>query len=118
MTAPTYRSRCQTTGAAGEPCTHAVELERLREDMGRAVGAYSCPCGESFEFWEAGSLEEYAGLNRWLGVHVESNCLAVEDRDRLAARVNELSALTASQADEIRSLTLELARERKKRVGW
>lgn len=65
-----------------------------------------------------GSLEEYAGLNRWLGVHVESNCLAVEDCDRLAARVNELSALAASQADEIRSLTLELARERKKRVGW
>ena len=68
MTAPTYRSRCQTTGATGEPCTHAVELERLREDMGRAVGA--------------------------------------------------LSALTASQANEIRSLSLELARERKKRVGW
>lgn len=51
----------------------AAERERtqaLREAFTAAVGEYSCPCGGVYEFDEDSSLEDYAALNRWLGLHM------------------------------------------------
>ena len=96
-----------------------AEIEELRAHMGTAVGVYDCPCGSVFEFWEAASIEDYAALNRWLGMHFESACMAVEDRDSLQARVQELTALCAAQSDDLGSLRAQLAEKTAKRArGW
>lgn len=51
-----------------------AEIDRLTDittqAFAAAVGHYTCPCGSSHEFTADGTLEDYAGLQRWLGRHV------------------------------------------------
>lgn len=48
----------------------AVDHQLVQDAMSAAVGCYDClACGSSYEFAEDSTLEEYAGLNRWLGRH-------------------------------------------------
>ncbi|MGB0973334.1 MAG: DNA cytosine methyltransferase, partial [Mycobacterium sp.] len=102
MTAPTYRSRCQLTGNPGESCGHADELATIGESIAQAVGFYDCPCGAEFELDSFDGIEAYAALNRWLGVHFGSGCMA-------ETRVRELDAVCKAQAAEIRSLKTQRA---------
>ncbi|MGB0972377.1 MAG: hypothetical protein ACPGVG_15670, partial [Mycobacterium sp.] len=110
MTAPTYRSRCQLTGNPGEACQHAVELAVIREAMAAAVGFYDCPCGAEFELNEFSSIEDYAGLNRWLGVHFGSGCMAqIQVREQAA----EIRSLNAQRAQAWRGLLISDAASRR-----
>ena len=114
----------QHTGAAMPAALRDLDdtvaaLADVRAQISTAVGVYECPRGSVFEFWEAASIEDYVALNRRLGMHFESVCMAVEDRDSLQARVQELTALCAAQSDDLGSLRAQLAEKTAKRVrGW
>ena len=89
MTAPSYRSRCQHTGQPGGSCTHAAELDSIRDTIVAAAGFYDCPCGDSFELDALDGVEDLLALNRWTGRHLfnaEHNAaiVAAERRERLA----------------------------------
>lgn len=46
-----------------------VDLELSYTAFARSVGTYPCTCGKAFEFPADGGIDDFAALNRWLGVH-------------------------------------------------
>lgn len=61
---------CRVQELEGDLAAERERLEVLREAFTAAVGEYSCWCGGVYEFDEDSTVEEYAGLNRWLGLHM------------------------------------------------
>lgn len=48
----------------------AAQLADMRDTLARAVRGYECGvCGDTAEFTEAGTLDDYAALCIWLGRH-------------------------------------------------
>lgn len=50
-------------------CAENADAGQYRQALTAAVGVYTCPCGDGFEFTEDSTIEDYAALNRWLGRH-------------------------------------------------
>lgn len=110
-TAPKTRTVCQLTGeiskrpsaffaALNEATRRATDSELIRDAFARAVGYYSCPCGDAFEFADGMGIEDYAALNRWLAHHFDPCAtLQAAENARLKTRVEELEAELENQTD-------------------
>lgn len=89
-----------------------ADSDAVQATFAAAVGFYDCPCGSEYELGEDATLEDYAALNRWLGRHYGDCPDMAGSAPELRCRVDELTALAAAQADEIRSLNLQLDQAR------
>lgn len=77
---------------ADEIAAQALSARLTHEAFGTAAGFYDCPCGSEYEFDEDSTLEDYAGLNRWLGQHMPCSVLAAAELDRVRAENASLKA--------------------------
>jgi hypothetical protein len=70
--------------ALTEADTFCGERDLNKLAFAAAVGEYSCLCGSAFEFDVDSTLEEYAALNRWLGLHCSDDHNAAIADDQIA----------------------------------
>jgi len=124
MSAPSARIVNALTGAKApteffkaldDATRQAAESALTRGVFAAAVGDYSCPCGSTYEFADDSTLEEYAGLNRWLGRHGlctdSADAAEVErlrdENDELRIRNQELWQQVCDQATGLARVSAE-----------
>jgi len=112
MSAPSARIVDALTGARApteffkaldDATRQAAETALAREMLAAAVGDYSCSCGSTYEFTADSTLEEYAGLNRWLGRH-EACTIHGSELDRLErdnTKLRESAEALLTRVDEL-----------------
>jgi len=112
MSAPSARIVDALTGAKApteffkaldDATRQAAETALAREVFAAAAGDYSCPCGSSYEFDQDSTLEEFAGLQRWLGRH-ESCTVDGSELDRLErdnTKLREQADALLTRVDEL-----------------
>jgi len=127
MSAPSARIVDALTGARAsteffraldDATRQAAETALAREMFAAAAGHYSCPCGSSYEFCDDSTLEEYAGLNRWLGRHESCAIDGSAELDRLERDNTKLREQADALLCRVDELEDELVAARESLTVW